>query len=55
MPYLIAGQRGRGFTVEKSGGISKIESFRFQPVLRSGDIIIRLGQDDTAGNDQGES
>jgi hypothetical protein len=41
--------------VENPSGISEVESFRFQPVLRSNEIVISLGQDHAADSERGDS
>jgi hypothetical protein len=55
MIYLVQSERSSRLRVENPSGISEEESFRFQPVLRSNEIVIGLGQDHAADSERGES
>ena len=55
MIYLVQSERSSRLRVENPSGISEEESFRFQPVLHSNEIVISLGQDHAAGSERGDS
>ena len=55
MIYLVQSERSFRLRVENPSGISEEESFRFQPVLHSNEIVISLGQDHAAGSERGDS
>jgi hypothetical protein len=55
MIYLVQSERSFRLTVENPCGISEVESFRFQSVLRSNEIVISLGQDHAADSERGDS
>ena len=55
MIYLVQSERSFRLRVENPSGISEVESFRFQPVLHSNEIVISLGQDHAADSERGDS
>jgi hypothetical protein len=55
MIYLVQSERSSRLRVENPSGISEEESFRFQPVLHSNEIVISLGQDHAADSERGDS
>ena len=55
MIYLVQIERNSRLLVENPSGIAVEVSFRFQPVLRSNEIVISLGQDHAAGNERCDS
>jgi hypothetical protein len=55
MMYLVDSERSSRLPVENPSGISEEESFRFQPFLRSDEILISLGQDHSAGSEPGDN
>jgi len=55
MIYLVQSERSSRLRVENPSGISEVESFRFQPVLHSNEIVISLGQDHAADSERGDS
>ena len=55
MMYLVYSQRSSRLPVENPSGISEEESFRYQPLLRSEEIVVSLGQDHAAGSERGDS
>jgi hypothetical protein len=55
MIYLVQSERSFRLRVENPSGISEEQSFRFQPVLHSNEIVISLGQDHAADSERGDS
>ena len=54
MIYLVQSERSSRLRVENPSGISEEQSFRFQPVLHSNEIVISLGQDHAADSERGD-